>query len=443
MKRLVLLLLALCGSSFSHATTWVESPSSAPFDVIHYSLRLEPEINQKSLTGKESIKLAARHPNLSEIEFNCGELTIDSVNEGGTAQKFIRRENRLIISLSRPAKLNEAREIQIEYHGSPRRGIRFFPDRQQVYTVFSTSQWMVCVDAPDDRAMLSMTLILPPNLTAIANGSPSKPSAVANGKIAHEWVQRTPVPTYTFGFSVGNFRVVRDPYRDHLEFWYVSEQYSEDDLRRIFRDTRDMLEFYQQKAGVSYDGRLYSQVLAAGGVEQEMSGFTALRETYGRELLANERAIWLGAHEFAHQWWGNMVTNRDWTHFWLNEGMASFMASAYKEHRFGRAEYLKDIEEYRLNYEKVRSAGKDRSLVFPDWNSPTREDRTLVYDKGAYVLHLLRQELGDQVFWRGIRQYTQKYFGKSVTTADFQNAMEQASKRSLKQFFDRWVYLNA
>ena len=150
-----------------------------------------------------------------------------------------------------------------------------------------------------------------------------------------------------------------------------------------------------------------------------MSSFTALRETYGRDVLTNQRAIWLAAHELAHQWWGNMVTNRDWTHFWLNEGIASFIASAYKEKRFGREEYLRDIAEYRVNYEKVRDAAKDRPLVFPDWNRPTADDRTLVYDKGAYV-GLLREELGEQVFWKGMRQYTQKYFGKSVVTSDFQ-----------------------
>ena len=104
---------------------------------------------------------------------------------------------------------------------------------------------------------------------------------------------------------------------------------------------------------------------------------------------------------------------------------------------------MKDIEEYRTNYEKVKNAGKDRSLVFPDWNNPTSEDRTLVYDKGAYVLHLLREELGDKVFWDGIRRYTRKYFGKSVVTSDFQKEMEAASNRSLKQFFDRWVYLRS
>ena len=202
-----------------------------------------------------------------------------------------------------------------------------------------------------------------------------------------------------------------------------------------------MLDFFEERAGVKYADRTYTQVLAAGGVEQEMSSFTALKELYGKQLLENEQDLWLGAHEFAHQWWGNMVTCRDWNHFWLNEGIATFMAAAYLEHRFGREAYMREIETYKTNYEKVRAAGKDKSLVFPDWKSPTREDRTLVYDKGAYVMHLLREEMGEGAFWNGLRRFTRRHFGKSVITSDLVTAMEEANGKSLKDFFAKWVYL--
>jgi aminopeptidase N len=202
-----------------------------------------------------------------------------------------------------------------------------------------------------------------------------------------------------------------------------------------------MLDFFEDRAGVKYADKTYTQVLAAGGVEQEMSSFTALKESYGKQLLDNEQDLWLAAHEFAHQWWGNMVTCESWSHFWLNEGVATFMAAAYLEHRFGRELYLREIEGYRASYEKVRAAGKDKSLVFPDWLSPTQEDRTLVYDKGAYVMHLLREEMGERAFWKGLRSFTQRHFGGSVVTSDFIAAMEQANRKSLKPFFAKWIYL--
>jgi aminopeptidase N len=227
--------------------------------------------------------------------------------------------------------------------------------------------------------------------------------------------------------------------RGNVELQYLATTYSEAEVRRIFRATPDMLDFFEDRAGVKYADKTYTQVLAAGGVEQEMSSFTALKESYGKEVLENEQDLWLAAHEFAHQWWGNMVTCRDWNHFWLNEGIATFIAAAYMEHRFGREVYLREIETYRANYEKVRAAGKDKPLVFPDWLHPTREDRILVYDKGAYVLHLLREEMGEANFWKGLRNFTRRHFGKSVVTNDFIAAMEEAHGKSLKPFFTKWV----
>src|SRR4029453_1518708 len=208
MKRILLLALALYTTPFVDSTTQSQSPTSAAFDVIHYNLTLEPDIDRKSLTGKETIRLAARVANLTEIEFSCGDLTIDSVREKGTAQQFVRRDRRLIITLSKAAQPDQTRELEIDYHGAPRRGIRFFPERQQVYTIFSTSQWMVAVDEPDARPEFLLSLVLPPKQSAVGNGSPMKPSPLPNGKIVHTFLQGSPIPTYIFGFAVGNFRAV-------------------------------------------------------------------------------------------------------------------------------------------------------------------------------------------------------------------------------------------
>ena len=441
MKRLArLLLLSVALFTLLAVGARAQDKSHSEFDVLHYDAQVEPDIANKSITGKVLIQLVSTVTQLKAIDLDCGELTIDSVRESGAPQKFVRNGQRLHILLLRPAKAQEKREIEIEYHGTPRRGIRFFPDREQVYTVFSTSQWLVCVDAPDDKATLRMKVILPANLKMVGNGRFVGPRAFTGPKVAHEWLQEIPVPTYIFGFVAGPFSTVTEK-SGRLELRYLSKQFSADQLRRIFRDTADMISFYEERSGVRYADATYSQVLAAGRVDQEMSSFTVIHETYGDEVLKNERDVWLSAHELAHQWWGNMVTCRDWNHFWLNEGIATFMAAAYKEHRFGRDEYLREIESNRVAYQKVHDLGKDRSLVFPDWNHPSSEDRTLVYDKGSYVLHLLRRELGERAFWAGMKLYTQKYFGKSVTTPDFQKMMEQASGRDLKQFFAKWIYL--
>lgn len=413
---------------------------TASLDIISYDAQIEPDISGKTVRGKVTLRFNALINGLTRIQLNSGSLEIAVVREDKNALKFEKKDNLLNIDLSRPAKLNESRKIEIEYHGAPRFGIRFFPELKQIYTVFSTGQWLPSVDAPDDRATFRLNLILPKDLKAVGNGRLIKQISLPNGKNSYLWEQKTPIPTYIFGFAAGDFREVVFSHRG-VKFRYLAPpQFSEAEIKQIFRDTTDMLDFFTDKAGIKYIDQTYTQVLATGGVQQEMSSFAAMNNEYGKGVLENERENWLVAHELAHQWWGNMVTNRNWNHFWLNEGLATFMVAAYKEHRFGREEYLKEIGKLRARYERVRDAGKDKSIIFPDWNNPAPEDRSIVYNKGGYVFHLLREEIGDAAFWGGIKEYTRQNWGKSVTTPDLKRALEKASRRNLSSFFNKWVF---
>src|SRR5262249_51090137 len=158
----------------------------------------------------------------------------------------------------------------------------------------------------------------------------------------------------------------------------------------------------------------FTQVLTAGGAQQELSGFVLLPSTYAPWVADHPQDITLAAHELAHQWWGNRVTCASWNEFWLNEGVATFMAAAYVESRFGRDAYDRLIAGYRSDYERIRDAGHDKPLVFSHWLHPTADDRVLVYRKGAYVLALLREAIGDDAFWAGLRSYTRRFNGRSV-----------------------------
>jgi aminopeptidase N len=413
-----------------------------PFHVTRYDARVEPNISDKTIKGIVVIDLIMTAENHTTIELDSGDLTIDAVNEGGTPVDFDARDHRLTIRWPRPARVKEARQLEVEYHGAPRFGMQFLSERPQVYTVFSTSQWLVCVDAPDDRSTLNLRVVLPAGLTMIASGKLIAQHALPNDTVVHEWRQDRPMPSYTFGFAAGRFMDVTENRKGH-RLRYLGSEFSKVQLRRIFADSADMMRFFEDRAGVSYRDPIYTQALVANTVGQEMSGFSVMSEDYGRAVLGNPRAESLIAHELAHQWWGNSVTCGAWTHMWLNEGFATFMAAAFMEQRFGRDEYLRTVEVWRSRYLKVRDAGHDRSLVFPDWNRPTADDRTLVYQKGAYVLHILRETLGEDMFWAGIRDYTRRYAGTSVTTVDFQHAMERSTLKDLSEFFKTWVFLDA
>ncbi len=415
-------------------------PSPRGFSVQHYAIRLEPEFSTQSIQGLAVVRVLAQIPTLNRVDLDVGDLQIDAVHLGRQALRFERAGKALQVLLPRAQRQGHAMELRIDYHGKPVEGLTFSKDGLQASTAFSTSQWMPCLDAPAARATLDLTLVLPADMQSVANGQPRAARTLRSGKVATVWSLRQPMPSYLYGFVAGRFTDVRGA-AEHTQLRSLAPpEFSSAQVAQIFQETPDMLAFYEAKAGVTYPFAVYTQVILRGPGAQEMAGLSILGERYGQRALKNGRSIWLGAHELAHTWWGNGVTNQNWNHFWLNEGIATFMTDAYLEHRFGTEEYYVQIDAAREKYEGIQKAGHDKPLVFPDWDHPTADDRSLVYDKGAYVVHLLRQELGEDQFWKGLRTYTQKFWGRSVVSQDFQQEMEQASGRDLSAFFEKWVY---
>jgi len=428
----------ICLSATVALMAWAQPSAAAQadrgFDVLHYSVSLTPDLDTRSVSGLTAVTLRATGAP-GELMFDAGELEVDRVSVDGRAALFVKDGRSLRIVLTRAMRSNERRTISIAYRGIPRAGLQFHPERGEMYTIFSTSQWMPCVDAPDERATLELSLRLPAGMKAVATGRELPPTE--GGAVRH-WRLDTPAPSYTYGFAAG--RYIEEQQDVHgMSLRYLSTDRTPEELLRIFQYTGDMLQFFEDRAGLRF-GSTYTQVLVNRTVGQEMAGLSAMSESYGLQVRDDPANVTLMAHEAAHQWWGNLLTARNWNHFWLNEGFATFMAAAYVEHRQGADAYARQVEGWSRRIEKLRADGKDKPLVYPDWNAPTADDRAVVYQKGAYVLHLLRQDLGDEVFWRGLRGYTRTYAGKSVETADFKSSMEKTTGRDLTDFFSKWVY---
>lgn len=441
---LLLLLLLIAFRETSAAA--VES-----LDVTNYDVTVSLDIEKAYIEGAVSISYRLSSVTNTMV-LKAGNLSVLSV-EGSGVSGFEREGNLLTIhfyghelsrnSESQPSEHrvvdNQRPEgvVHITYAGYPDKGLFFDPEQQTAHTVFFTEYWMVSNDHPGDKATISLSIAVPEGLDCVSNGE-LMGREEAGGRWLYRWRQDYATPSYVFGFAVGEFQRHEKVHED-VVIHSLSKAYSSRDLERIFQFSADMMSFFEQKTGIRYEQGTYSQVLL-GRSYQELSGWSLLREDYGRMVLNDQTETNLISHEMAHQWWGNRITCATWSHFWLNEAFATFMSAAYNEHRFGPEKYAADIESYRGVYSDLVARGKDRSLVFEDWSNPSRDDRNLVYFKGAYVLHELRGHMGDEAFWKGVRDYSRQFHDEVVTTRQFQRAMEASSGLDLGSFFEDWVY---
>jgi aminopeptidase N len=411
--------------------------ASRGFDVLHYEVALVPDIAHKRVTGQQTVRFRAERA-LRAVTLDSGALKVTAALQGDRALAFAQDEAKVHITLAEPLARGDTASVTIRYHGQPPYGLEFATERDEVYTIFSTSQWMPSVDAPDERATLALSVTLPAGLLAAGTGRALPVRTLPDGRIEHRWQLETPMPGYVYGFTAGRYHEATQQH-GATGLRFLSRERSPGQLQRVFIATGAMLDFFAARAGLPYRGD-YQQALVARTIGQEMAGLSLMSERYGQQLLEDPTQTALMAHEAAHQWWGNRVTCAGWEHFWLNEGMANFMTAAYLQQAQGEAAYQAQVTIWRTRLDALRAKGADHALVYADWSAPTGDDRAVVYQKGAYVLHLLRGEMGEAAFWRGIRAYTQANDGRSVVTADFQRAMETAAGRSLQPFFAQWVY---
>lgn len=410
---------------------------AADFDVLDYAADLRIDPAGKSVRGEVAVAFVSGAGGLAAVDLDAPGLTVEGVSEGGRALSYETRDGRLHIALGRPAAQGEKRTITIRYTGQPERGMSF--GAGQVFTAFHTERWLVSRADPADKATLTLALTLPEGLEVVANGRLVSREALPGGLVRHIWRQDRPYSTYLFGFAAARFRETSRQ-AGEVRLRFLAPGFTTEELERIFAGTESMLAFFESKAGLPLPGNDYTQVLLPGGPAQELSGFAILSEGYGKSVLADPREDYLIAHELAHQWWGNLVTCETWSDFWLNEGMVTFLTAAFKEHQWGHDEYDRERAMTRLRYERALAEGKDRPLVFHGWKAPEEMSGPITYSKGALVLHLLRVHLGEQAFWAGLKDFTRAGAGGDVDSNDLRNALEKASGRDLKPFFDQWVY---
>jgi len=423
------------------STLGAERPGEG-FDVTHYALALTPDIQNRTLSGREVITLRTTKDRLRSLTFSGSALSIDSATLDGVPVVVETGEETLSIRLAEPLARGRAVRLELTYHGRPARGLS--GSATSLYTSYFACDWMICAQETfGDKAAFSLALKVPVGIDTLSVGRRVARIRTSDGGEIHRWTAPRPYSAYLFGFAVGRFARVEERVDARVRaarLVYLSDVADEGELRQRFAETGGIVRFFADKAGAPLPVAAYSQLLVEGREAQEAASYSVL----GVEALptrADEPSQnWAIAHELAHQWWGNLVTSATLKDFWLNEGVTTFMTAAWKEHRYGPAAYEAELAVARGRLEKARAAGFDKPLAWEGRYPNLGTRRAIQYSKGALFMDHLRTTLGEEAFWAGLRRYTRAHAGKTVTSLDLEKAMEAASGRDLRPVFLEWVF---
>jgi len=428
-------LLILCtGSTAETAPTAI---GTGDFNVFAYDLELTIDGEHRRIAGQERIQLRSATDGLAAVAFPLNGIQILSVtSEAGSALPTATANGQIEIRL--PGALARGGEVSlaVEYSATDPKGVEFHADA--IYTSFDTCHWMVCRDRPDDKATFTLATTVAEGFTLVASGAPVGGATPPGTPGRQLWKESLPSSPYLFGFAIGKFsRRARLHRGVTLEYFAVGM----DDTvsKRLFADDDRMLDFFVEKAGLPLPRPFYRQVVVHGGAAQEMSSFSILGRDQLSPRLTDPTEDWLVAHEMAHQFWGNLITCADWSHFWLNEGLTVFMVAAYKERRWGRPAYEHELGLLRARYQAAIDAKLDLPLTFDGAYPSLRMERAIVYSKAALFIDRLRTTMGERPFWKALATYTRRFAGRAVVSRDFQQVFAAETDRDLSGLFEAWV----
>lgn len=361
----------------------------------------------------------------------------------GKAAPFSQRNDRVFINL--PPAPNQPTEVVIRYAGIPARGLIISQNKFGERTFFGDNwpnnarNYLPVVDHPSDKATCSFAVNAPAVYRIVSNGKFLNETALPNGRKLTRWQETVPIPTKVMVIGAARFAVedVGTVNGAPVQSWL----YPKDSQKGFvdYRPAKEILYYFADKIGpYSYEKLAnVESTTIFGGMENATCIFYNEKIIVGRKDSDVEALL---AHEIAHQWFGNSVTETDWSQLWLSEGFATYFSALYLEHAYG-----KDTLNAVLNQNKSQifryDAVKPKSTVV---DSTTTNLMDLLnpnsYQKGSWILHMLRHELGDEVFWKGIRAYYAKYRNSNAQSADFQAVMESVSGKKLDQFFRQWLH---
>ncbi|MEP7108096.1 MAG: M1 family metallopeptidase [Ferruginibacter sp.] len=419
-------------------------------DVQHYNFAIELNDSNDEINANAVISvLFLQDANIVTFDLTCKNdkgkgMSVFNTMENERSVAFEHFANLLKIQLKDPAKAGDTRTYKINYHGTPADGLVFSKNKFKQRTIFADNwpnrarNWLPCADHLSDKASVDFMVTAPDHYKVISNGMLVEESSIEAHKKFTHWKETVALPTKVMTIGLADFAV---NYAGNVDCIPVSSWVFPEDKENGFYDygqAMEILPFFIKEVG-PYAYKKLANVEAItifGGMENAGAIFYNEQSITGKRGYSEE----LIAHEIAHQWFGNSATESDWQHVWLSEGFATEMANLYLENKYGEDTLkarLKADREAVIKFSKARftpvvdSSEKENYMALLNRNS---------YEKGGWVLHMLRRKMGDTLFWKGIRRYYADYAGKNASTDDLRKVLEEVSRINLKEFFQQWLY---
>jgi len=451
--RFLFLTFILIASAFSAIAQRRERTIDS-WKPLHYDVNLSFDDQVTQITSaRTDVSIEVIAPKLSKIDLDFGDLPIDSVLVNGATAQFDRAPETLNVALTHAATRGEKVTITITYHGHPKDGLVFANDRDGHASATGDNwpnrvhYWIPSLDHPSAKATVSFTITAPQRYQVIANGQ----FIALNGNAATshwKFEESKPIPPYCMIVAVNQGAIINSPDKAVTNLIFNVPQRDLVYAPKGFSSAASSLAFFSQTIA-TYPYEKLALIVGAtrfGGMEN--SSAIVFPSTLFNARPNQTTRVRFGipthleevvAHEIAHQWFGDSVTESTWADLWLSEGFATYFAGLFVEKYDGEDAFREYMHNAALRY-----FGYEKRTNTPIHDTTTIDLMALLnpnnYEKGAWVLHMLRRRLGDEAFFKGLRNYYNAHKSATATSEDLRAALEKASGKNLRQFFAHWVY---
>ena len=446
MKLINLVVILGMGASLAFGDTY---PRQFNIDAQHYTFRITLNDETDEMVAEATVDIRFVKEGVSEFWLDLASvngakgMTVAEVTSGGAAVRFTHRQDRLTITLPAAAKAGERRQFTVKYRGVPADGLYASKNARGDRGFFSVNwpnlahQWLPMIDHPYDKATSEFLITAPAKYQVAANGLLQEERDLGDGRRLTHWKQSVPISSWLNAIAVAQFskREFGTALGIPLQTW-VPYQERDAGIAAFEAPTRQAIEFFSAHVG-PYPYEKLANVWASapgfgGGTEHASVIF------YGC-CRGNVSTVW---HEIAHQWFGDAITEKDWDDVWLSEGFATYFTNLTAEHYDGRDAFVNRLKGDRTRILTTEKANPTESVVHNNLSDMKRvlAPSTIVYQKGGWVLHMLRGQMGTEKFWTGIREYYRQYRDSNASSDDFRKVMEETSGQQLGWFFQQWLH---